>query len=79
MEFELVVSLAYLLYDPVEPVQGKPVESRHTIHRHSALLGIEIGKVAQEESAGVSDTAISLGKSLENFTGDPDVVTVIFR
>ena len=42
------------------------------------LLGIEIRKIPQKESARVADAPIRFGKTLQYFRGDPDVVAIVF-
>ena len=46
---------------------------------HQVRPGIKVVEVAEEITAGVSDPAIALDETGENFGGEPDVITVILR
>jgi hypothetical protein len=63
----------------LEPVQDEPVDLEERLPGHQVRLGIKVVEVAEEITAGVSDPAIALDETGENFGGEPDVITVILR
>ena len=62
-----------------EPVKDEPVQFRHPFDRPHVLCDVKIGKIAQDEPAGIADPAIGVGQLPHDIIGNADISPVIGR